>query len=128
MVFRNGKVVTVDDAQPQAEAVAVAGNKIAFVGSNSDAEKWAGPKTEVIDLQGKLLLPGFNDAHCHLLNGGFQLIRVNLLGVKTLEEIQQKVREAVQRTPKGAWVQGRGWDQTFFNKGEWPTKEMLDAV
>ncbi|HXF48518.1 MAG TPA: amidohydrolase [Verrucomicrobiae bacterium] len=128
LVFQNGKVVTVDDTQPRAEAAAVAGNKIVFVGSNSDVEKWVGPKTEVIDLQGKLLLPGFNDAHCHLLNGGFQLIRVNLLGVKTLEEIQEKVREAVQRAPKGAWVQGRGWDQTLFNNGAWPTKEMLDDV
>ncbi len=104
------------------------GNKIVFVGADAEAEKWIGPKTEVVDLQGKLLLPGFNDAHGHLLNGGFQLIRVNLLGAKTLAEIQQKVRQAVQRAPKGAWVQGRGWDQTLFNNGEWPAKEMLDGA
>ncbi len=128
MVFKNGKVVTIDATLPQTEAVAISGNKIVFVGSNGEAEKWVGPKTEVVDLQGKLLLPGFNDAHCHLLNGGFQLIRVNLLGVKTLKEIQEKVREAVANAPKGVWVQGRGWDQTLFNNGEWPTKEMLDAV
>jgi len=128
LILQNGKVITIDTALQQAEAVAVLGNKIVYVGTNKEVEQWVGPKTEVVDLLGKLLLPGFNDAHCHLLNGGFQLIRVNLLGVKTLKEIQEKVGEAVSHAPKGAWVQGRGWDQTLFNNGEWPTKEMLDAA
>lgn len=111
-----------------AEAVAVTRNKIVFVGTDAEAEKWVGSKTEVIDLQGRSLIPGFNDAHCHLLNGGFQLIRVNLIGVKTRKEIQEMVRGAVANAPKGAWVQGRGWDHTLFNNGEWPTKEMLDVI
>lgn len=128
LVFKNGKVVTIDSLLPQAQAVAVSGNKIVFVGRNAQAEKWIGPKTEVIDLNGKLVLPGFNDSHCHLVSGGFSLLRVNLVGAKTLKEIQDKVREAAAKAPKGAWVQGRGWDHTLFNKGEWPTKEMLDAA
>ncbi|HLG94664.1 MAG TPA: amidohydrolase [candidate division Zixibacteria bacterium] len=128
LVFKSGKVVTIDAALPQAEAVVILGNRIAFVGANSEAEKWVGPKTKVVDLQGKLLLPGFNDAHCHLVSGGFSLLRVNLAGAKTLKEIQEKVGAAVKKAPKGAWVQGRGWDHTLFNKGEWPTKEMLDAA
>ena len=128
LVFKNGKAVTIDSALPQAEAVAISGNKIVFVGSNTEAEKWVGPKTEVVDLQGRLLLPGFNDAHCHLVSGGFSLLRVNLAGVQTLNEIKDKVREAVKRAPKGAWVQGRGWDHTLFNDDQWPTKEMLDVV
>ncbi len=128
LVFKNGKVVTIDAALPQAEAVAVSGNKVVFVGAYSEAERWIGPKTEVVDLKGQLMLPGFNDAHCHLLNGGFQLMRVNLIGVKTLKEIQERVRGTVQHAPKGAWVQGRGWDQTLFNNGAWPTKEMLDRA
>jgi len=128
LVFRNGKVVTIDSTLPEAEAVAVAGNKIVFVGSNADVQKWMGEKTQVVDLAGRLMLPGFNDAHCHLVNGGFLNLRVNLVGVKTAKEIQAKVRTAVQNAPKGAWVQGRGWDQTLFNKGEWPTKKLLDEV
>ena len=71
LVFKNGKVVTMDQLAPGAEAVAVSGNKIVCVGSNADAQKWVGPKTEVVNLQGKLLLPSFNDAHCHLVSGGF---------------------------------------------------------
>lgn len=128
LVFRNGKIVTIDSLLPQAEAVAVAGNKIVFVGSNQEAQRWIGPKTETVDLAGKLLLPGFNDAHCHLVSGGFLGLRVNLTGVKTLAEIQARVKAAVQKAAKGAWVQGRGWDHTLFNKGEWPTKEMLNEV
>lgn len=117
-----------DSNLPSAEAVAISVNKIVFVGSNGEVEKWISPKTEVIDLQGKSLMPGFNDAHCHLLNGGFLLLRVNLVGAKTLKEIQDKVGEAEKKAPKGAWVQGRGWDHTLFNNGQWPAKEMLDAV
>ena len=128
LVFRNGKVVTVDSMLAEAEAVAIVGNKIVFVGPGADVEKWVGEKTKVIDLAGKLMLPGFNDAHCHLVNGGFLNLRVNLVGVKAAREIQEKVRTAVQNAPKGAWVQGRGWDQTLFNKGEWPTKKLLDEV
>ncbi len=128
LVFKNGRVATMDLNLRNAEAVAVTGNRIVFVGTDAEVEKWVGAKTEVIDLQGRSLIPGFNDAHCHLLNGGFQLIRVNLLGIKTLKEIQEKVREAVAKAPKEAWVQGRGWDQTLFNNGEWPTQEMLDGV
>ncbi len=128
LVFRNGKIVTVDSLLPQAEAVAIGGNKIVFVGSNEEVQKWIGPKTQVVDLGGRLLLPGFNDAHCHLVGGGLLNLRLNLIGAKTLKEVQAKVKLAVQDAPQGAWVQGRGWDQTLFNKGEWPTKEMLDAV
>lgn len=128
LVFKNGKVMTIDSILPQAEAAAVSGNKIVFVGTTNEAQKWIGSKTQVIDLGGKLMLPGFNDAHCHLVNGGFLNLRVNLVGVKTPKEIQDKVKAAVARAPKGAWVQGRGWDQTLFNQGEWPTKNLLDEV
>ena len=101
LIIRNAKVWTVDKAQPSAQAVAVLGERIVAVGSNADVDSWRGPKTQVLDAQGKLLLPGFNDAHCHFVQGGLQLDQVELNDAASPEEFKRRIGERARITPKG---------------------------
>src|SRR5215207_975425 len=78
-------------------------------------------------LKGRLVTPGFNDAHIHFLGGGLSLLRVNLVGAQTLAEAKARVAARVRELPAGAWVTGRGWDHTLWG-GAWPTKKDLDEV
>jgi predicted amidohydrolase YtcJ len=104
----------------------VDGNRIVAVGTaRAIAEQFTAART--IDLRGRLVTPGFNDAHIHFLGGGLSLMRVNLVGAKTLAEAQARVAARVRELPAGAWVTGRGWDHTLWG-GAWPTKKDLDAV
>ena len=128
LLIINAKIWTVDEVNPVAEAVAVKGNRIFKVGINKDLQKLAGQKTRIINARGKLVVPGFNDAHLHFIGGGLALMNVDLNGCRTLVEIQQKIKERVNELPKDSWITGRGWDHTLFNNGKWPTKEDLDAV
>ena len=84
--FINGKIYTVNENQPYAEAVVVEGNKIKFVGSNKEANRLIDVNTEVIDLEGKLMLPGFNDSHLHFTSGGSYLLGINLRPAQSKEE------------------------------------------
>ncbi|NOY58292.1 MAG: amidohydrolase, partial [Calditrichaeota bacterium] len=124
----NAKVWTVDKSNPLAEAVAIEGNKIAAVGRQEDIEPFIGKDTEVINAQGKLVLPGFNDAHLHFIGGGLALMHVDLNGCKTPQEIQERIAARIKELPNGSWITGRGWDHTLFNNGKWPDKFLLDKV
>ncbi|HEV3470190.1 MAG TPA: amidohydrolase [Pyrinomonadaceae bacterium] len=126
LLLVNGKVFTADAAGTLAEAVAVSGGRIVAVGSTGEVRaRFRGART--IDLRGRLVTPGFNDAHIHFLGGGLSLLRVDLNGAKTLEEAKRRVAARVRELPAGAWVTGRGWDHTLWG-GEWPTREALDEV
>lgn len=124
----NAKVWTVDKLKPQAEAVAIKGNKILAVGRKEKIDPLIGKNTEIIDAQGKLVLPGFNDAHLHFIGGGLALMHVDLNGCKTSQEIQDRIAARIKELPNGSWVTGRGWDHTLFNNGKWPDKSLLDKV
>lgn len=128
LVIVNGKVWTVNVRQPLAEAVAVQDDKIVAVGSNAEILARRGSKTTVIDAQGRLVIPGFNDAHLHFRSGGAALLQVVLDGCRTPDEVQQRVAAKVAELGPGHWVTGRGWDHTLFNKGVWPDKSLLDKV
>ncbi|MDZ7414436.1 MAG: amidohydrolase family protein, partial [candidate division KSB1 bacterium] len=128
LIVINAKVWTVNQAQPVAEAVAVRGDKIVAVGTTNGVGKYRRARTTVIDAAGKLLLPGFNDAHLHFRSGGAALLQVVLDGCRTPEEVQQRVAARVAEVEPGQWVTGRGWDHTLFNKGVWPTRQLLDRV
>jgi predicted amidohydrolase YtcJ len=128
LVFKNGNVYTVDDARPKAEAVAIKGDRILFVGSNSDAEKYVGSNTRVVDLGGKTMLPGMTDAHHHLSGVGFREITLNLEGITSLEEFLAKVKERLSQKRPGEWVTGRGWIETFWTPPVFPTRWDLDKV
>ncbi|HEX7315223.1 MAG TPA: amidohydrolase [Pyrinomonadaceae bacterium] len=126
LVLTGGKVFTADARATLAEAVAVEGARIVAVGTSRDiAARYTAART--IDLKGRLVTPGFNDAHIHFLGGGLSLLRVNLVGAKTLAEAKARVAARVRELPAGAWVTGRGWDHTLWG-GAWPTKKDLDEV
>jgi predicted amidohydrolase YtcJ len=128
LVIINAKVWTVDTAHPTAQAVAVLGERIVSVGSNADLETWRGPSTRVIDAAGKLVLPGFNDAHVHFVNGGSQLDAVQLNDAASAEEFARRIGERAKKTPKGEWIRGGDWDETKWSPPKLPTKELIDPV
>jgi predicted amidohydrolase YtcJ len=128
LIVTKASVYTVDKQQPKAEAVAVIGDRIVAVGSRADIDLWRGPQTKVIDAGGKLLLPGFNDAHVHFIQGGAQLDQVQLTDVATPEEFAKRIAAQVKKTPKGEWIMGGRWDETKWPKPELPTKDLVDPV
>ncbi len=128
LIIRNANIRTIDTDLPTAQAVAVLGERIAAVGSNAVVEAWRGSRTEVIDAGGKLLLPGFNDAHVHFVDGGMQLERIQLTDATSAEEFARRIGERAKKTPKGEWILGGDWDETKWNPPQLPTKELIDRV
>ena len=128
LVITNAKVWTVDKSLPEAQAVAILADRIVAVGSNAEIGAWRGPHTQAIDAAGKLLLPGFNDAHVHFVSGGLQLDNVQLKDVTSPEEFARRIGDRAKTTPKGEWIMGGTWDETKWNPPNIPTKEMIDAV
>ena len=102
------------------EAIAVRGDRILATGKNLDMDKLKGPQTQVIDLGGHFVMPGFNDAHLHLADAGLQKLGVDVQGTKSLDEFRERVLAKVQQAKPGEWVYGGGWDETL-----WPVKLCL---
>ena len=128
LIVTNAAVYTEDKHQPKAEAVAVIGDLIVGVGSRADIDLWRGPQTKMIDAGGRLLLPGFNDAHVHFIQGGAQLEQVQLTDAATPEEFAKRIAVQVKKTPKGEWILGGRWDETKWPKPDLPTKDLVDSV
>jgi predicted amidohydrolase YtcJ len=128
LIVTHAKVWTVDRTQPVAEAVAVIGERIVAVGTNAEVNAWRGPATREIDAKGKLLLPGFNDAHVHFVDGGRQLDSVQLNDASTPEEFKRRIAERAKITPKGEWVEGGDWDETKWPVPQMPTHQLIDDV
>jgi hypothetical protein len=110
-VFINGIVYTVDEANPKAEAVAVKDGLILAVGTSEEIQAYVGKATEVIDLQGKTMTPGLIESHAHLMGIGYNKLELDLMYVKTYDELVEKVAEAVAKAKPGDWITGRGWHQ-----------------
>ena len=129
-VLVNARVLTMDDASPVAEAVAVAGERIAWVGSNNGVHRLKSPDTQVIDCQGLTLLPGFNDAHLHLpgLARRLQDLDCGPSKAGSISELQESVREWAARRLMGAWVRGQGYDDLRLAEGRHPNRWELDAA
>jgi predicted amidohydrolase YtcJ len=128
LIITNANVWTVDSKLPKAQAVAIIGDRIVAVGSQADVQGWRGASTRVIDAAGKLVLPGFNDAHVHFVSGGQQLDAVDLNDAMTAEEFVKRVAQQASKTPKKQWITGGDWDETKWSPAQLPTKEMIDAV
>ncbi len=134
LVLRNGKVVTMDSTNPQGQAIAVAGDKIVAVGSDAAIQPYVGPNTKVIDLQGHLAIPGFDESHGHFTALGQDLTELNLMGVPTWQDIVGMVAKAVKTAKPGAWIQGHGWHQEKWTKSPgrvvegFQTNDLLNAV
>jgi predicted amidohydrolase YtcJ len=111
LVLRNGKIVTVDDALPEAQAVAINGDRIVAVGSNDAVQKFVGPATRVIDLRGQLAIPGLIESHGHFMGFGQSKLTLDLMDVKDWDEIVSMVAAAAKQAKPGDWILGRGWHQ-----------------
>lgn len=128
LVFINGSVYTANDRQPTAEAIAVSGDRIIYVGNNAGAQRLVTKNTRVIDLKGRPIFPGFTDAHHHLIGVGFREMTLNLEGTTSLQDFLAKVKARVDQAKPGEWVTGRGWIETFWQPPVFPTRKDLDSV
>ncbi|HUS00035.1 MAG TPA: amidohydrolase [Pyrinomonadaceae bacterium] len=128
LVIVNAKIHTMNSAQKQASSLGVLGDKIIAVGSDADTKALIGAKTRVIDAKGKLIVPGFNDAHVHFLEGGFQLSSVDLRSAKTPQEFVERIRAFAAKVPKGRWILGGKWDHENWTPNNLPTAAMIDAA
>jgi predicted amidohydrolase YtcJ len=138
LVIENAIVATFDDNHPRASMIAIRGDKIVAVAYNiSDAiksdqtaavEALIGPNTRVIDLHKQFVMPGFNDAHIHLFSGAYAKLQIDFTGVQSIAEFQNRIRMRLKDYERGAWILGRGWDNTLWPDKRFPTRQDLDAV
>ena len=128
IVFKNGNVYTVNERQPHAEAIAVKGDRIVFVGSNEEVKRYEGKGTRIVDLGGKTVVPGLTDSHYHLIGVGQREMTLNLEGTTSLEDFLAKVKARVDRAKPGEWITGRGWIETHWKPSRFPTRQELDRV
>ena len=110
-IYYNGTIYTVDDSNPQVEAVAVKDGMIMAIGAQSDIMKFEGGDTEMVDLMGQTMTPGFIESHAHMMGVGYNKLELDLMYVKTYDELVEKVAEAVENAEPGEWITGRGWHQ-----------------
>ncbi|HMD31190.1 MAG TPA: amidohydrolase, partial [Candidatus Acidoferrales bacterium] len=128
LVIVNGKVHTVDQSRPEAQALAISGERIRAVGTDRKIRAWIGPSTKVLDAHGATVLPGFNDSHVHFVDGSMLLSQVNLGDATTREEFTRRVAAYAGGLKKGEWVLGGGWDHEKFPGATLPTREWIDGV
>jgi predicted amidohydrolase YtcJ len=111
LVLHNGRVVTVDDARPEVQAIAVNGDTIVALGTNAEIRRYIGPQTQVIDLNGQMAMPGFIEGHGHFTGIGQAKLGLELMNTKSWQEIVGMVRDAAAKARPGQWIVGRGWHQ-----------------
>lgn len=128
LIITGGMVWTGDEARPEAEAVAVLGDRIVAVGDAALIEPHRGPRTQVIEAKGRLVLPGFNDAHVHFMDGGMQLDNVDLKGAATAAELAARVGAQSKLAAPGEWILGGGWDEKTWDAPVLPTRQTIDPV
>ena len=123
LVLIGGKVVTVDEAMPEAEAIAISGYTITAVGSNRKINRYIGESTSVIELEGRLVIPGFIEGHGHFTSLGESMLKLDLTEVENWDQIVQMVAEAASQAERGEWILGRGWHQEKWNSVPEPSVE-----
>ena len=127
LILRHGAVYTMDAARSWAQSVAIAQGRIIYAGTDAEAARLAGPSTRIIDLGGRMVLPGFHDSHTHLMEGGVDMGLCNLKDVATPQAVLAEIRKYAAAHPSDPWVTGAGWDLPVFPQGI-PRKEQLDQV
>lgn len=128
LIVTNARVYTADEARPLAEAFAVRDGRIVFVGSRQEASALKGSSTRMLDAGGKTIIPGMVDAHAHFGGLAQTLRSVDLVGTRSYDEVIARVVERARTTPKGSWIQGRGWDQNAWGDTRFPTHDKLSAA
>lgn len=127
-VLLHGKIWTENPRQPEAEALAIFGNRVVAVGSSDVIQKLAGPATQVIDLKGKRVVPGFNDAHVHWIAGGSSLAGVQLRDAASPEELKTRLADFARTQAAGTWIRNGEWDHEHWTPAQLPTHELIDSV
>ena len=128
LVLDHGHIWTENPAQPEAEAVAVYGNRILRVGTSDEVRQLAGPSTRVIDLHGRRVVPGFNDAHVHFVTGGLVLANVQLLDASSQAEFRERIARFAESQSAGAWILSGIWDHERWTPAVLPTHQLIDDV
>src|SRR5215472_12258141 len=130
VVYKNGHIYTNDPAQPWAEVMVVQDGKFLAVGSKGLLSAYILERhvTNIVDLHGAFVMPGFNDAHTHLGSAGADMLSVRLNGATSIEELQKRLAAAVAAHQEGEWITGAGWDHTLWVDRKFPTRVQLDAV
>lgn len=129
LVIKNAKIITIDKDNPRAEAMAVKGEFIMAVTSNKKINQYIEEgTTQIIDAGGRLLVPGFNDAHIHFMSGGYSMMNLDFRYVHDVKTIKQMVADKVEHSKPGELIRGQGWEHETFPDKKWPTKESLDEV
>ena len=135
-IYLHGNILTGAHLRPndpsptpaKVQALAIANGKILAAGTDAQILKLKAPKTRIIDLHGAFAMPGFNDAHTHMAAAGQQQLSINLDGVKSLAEMQQRIRAYAAKARPGVWLEGGGWDHTLWPGAKLPTREDIDQV
>ena len=128
LILTNAKITTMADERPEAEAVAIKDGRVLATGDASDIEALAGVDTRVIDLAGRRVIPGINDTHNHMMSTGAVLNDVSLYDARSIEDIKAAVAKRVEASPPGAWILGRGWDESLLAEKRFPNRHDLDEV
>ena len=128
LVITNANIHTMDADRSVARSLAVLGNKIIAIGTDEQTKALIGPNTRVIDADGRLVLPGFNDAHVHFIETGAQLSSVDLRDARTPEEFVSRIKAFAAKLPKGRWILGGQWDHENWTPNALPTAAMIDAA
>lgn len=129
-IFINGKVVTMERDMPFTEGVVISDEKIVFVGGNEDALSYKDKYTQIIDLNGRVMVPGFIDSHMHLLNLGLTMKIIDLSGVRSIQQLKTVISQYIDNhsIEPGQWVLGRGWNQDYFEEKIFPDRYILDEI
>jgi len=128
LVLINARIWTGWEEKPEAEALAIRGERIAAVGSESEVRRLAGPETRVEDLGGRRVVPGFTDCHTHFLDGGRLLLGVDLKDSRSEKEMTERLGQYTSRVPAGRWIQGGNWDHENWTPARLPTAAAIDPV
>src|SRR5690349_9083672 len=128
LILYNGQVVTLNEELPRCTAIACKDGRVVALGDDAEVRALAGPRTGQIDLGGKMAIPGLNDAHNHMLQMGLKFSHIQLDDCASIAGMVGRVREWAGRTPKGQWIIGEGWNESYFAEGRLPTRDDLDAA
>jgi predicted amidohydrolase YtcJ len=127
LIFRNGAVYTLNAARAWAETVAVSKGRIVYVGPDGNAGPWVGPRTVVVDLKGKMLLPSFHDSHVHVVSGGMEMGECQLSELTNEQQVIEVIRRYAEQNPRKKWIRGSGWQLPIFPNAN-PHKSLLDQA
>lgn len=128
LALRGGAIYTVDGARSWAQAIAIDDGRIVYVGTDAGASDYIGPETQVVDLKGRMVVPGFQDVHIHPISGGIEAIGCDLNAANSVEEYVATIRKYAEEHPNDTWIKGGGWSMAAFGPGALARKELIDAV